>query len=139
MPKKQPPLVFWTVLTTVLVCAFQSLTKGWVTLILVPLSLIALPAYAIISLISFNQSGPLSRHLKITCSLLTVFLLLFYIGMVGVGDTNEALLFGFYSTGNSMLANVSFVISYLSFIAALITFITLIVLLIVNTRRRRHS
>lgn len=139
--KAQLPINKLIILLTVLICAFQALTKGWISLVLIPLSLVVLPVYTLIEFKSLKQaSGPYGTWIRLTSMLLTVFTLLFYIGMVGFGDTDEVLLFGFYkSTHFSNITHISSNISQAAYYLAPATFILLIVLLVANNRRRHKT
>ncbi len=135
------PINKFIIFLTVIICAFQALTKGWISFLLIPLSLLILPVYAFVEYKSSKQdSGPYSRWIRYVSILLTVFTLLFYICIVGFGDTDEVLLFGFYrSTNSTLITQISSYISQAANLLAPATLILLIVLLVVNHRKINQS
>lgn len=137
--KKHRVYAMLLILFTVIVCMVETFTKGWMILSLVPISLVVLPTYAIVTYLALRQdSGPYARALGLTGYVLTLFILVAYICTVGIINTQESVLFGFLSTTNNDLITYSALASgWTSYFLAPITFTLLIGLLI--ARRTRKS
>lgn len=86
----------WVVVLTLLVCLVQSILKGWWSLVLLPASLIVLPLVFLLQRVALQtQRRTGSTHVKVVRLGQLAALLAFYVGLVGFGDTNDVLLFGF--------------------------------------------
>lgn len=120
---------------------YQSLSKGWVSFILIPLSVFVLPIYAFFGYKSLNtNAGPYKLWIRLTGYLLTFFVLIFYVGTVGIGDTDRVLLFGFYnSTDTSQVTQISENASRAAFFLGPATLLLLIVLLIANNMKKSNK
>ncbi len=120
---------------------YQSLSKGWVSFILIPLSVFVLPIYAFFGYKSLNtNTGPYKQWIRLTGYLLTFFVLIFYVGTVGIDDTNRVLLFGFYnSTDTSQVTQISENASRAAFFLGPATLLLLIVLLIANNMKKSNK
>ncbi len=109
------------VILAILVCAYESLTKGWFIFYMIPLAVIAFPLTLTLQGLSFRYQSRLAdpaqlikmRNIQIGA------LLALYVFTPGVGDTSEVLLFGFYSTDSTALIGMSMVLAWLAAIAAL--------------------
>lgn len=118
------------VVITVIICAFESLTKGWISLALIPASVVILPIFIGMQLFAIKQfrQSPSDLLLKVLQIGQILSLLVIYISLPAVGDTNETLLFGFLKGDiNSTLANVSGVIAGVDF--WVLIFISIVLLL----------
>ena len=126
---------------TIVICMYQSLSKGWVSFILIPLSVFVLPIYAFFGYKSLNtNTGPYKQWIRLTGYLLTFFVLIFYVGTVGIDDTNRVLLFGFYnSTDTSQVTQISENASRAAFFLGPATLLLLIVLLIANNMKKSNK
>ena len=126
---------------TIVICMYQSLSKGWVSFILIPLSVFVLPIYAFFGYKSLNtNAGPYKLWIRLTGYLLTFFVLIFYVGTVGIGDTDRVLLFGFYnSTDTSQVTQISENASRAAFFLGPATLLLLIVLLIANNMKKSNK
>lgn len=89
----------WDIVLVAIVCAIQSITKGWMSFLLVPASLIAIPLFVVVQIVARKQfDSPRGRLIKIMSHTLTICMLVSYVLMLGIGDTREVLAFGFYPT-----------------------------------------
>jgi hypothetical protein len=89
----------WVTTAVVIVCAYESFTKGIMTLVLVPLSVLVLPLFIIVRSVAKDQFGSrLGKPIRLTSFALTISMLCTYVFMVGGGDTKDVLAFGFYKT-----------------------------------------
>ena len=97
------------IILTIVICVYQSFVKGWASFFLIPLSVFGLPVYAFYGYKSLNTNvGPYTHWIRLTGYLLTFFVLIFYVGTVGIDDTNRVYLFGFYnSTDTSQVTQIS--------------------------------
>ncbi len=125
----------------VIICAYESLMKGWFSFFLLPASLVLLPAFTIVQHIALKQkNSPYVREIRLMSLLLTIAMLMLYVCMVGFGDTDEAFLFGFLrSSVDSPLAAISQAISVAGMVLTPIFFLILIVLLIVDKHQATRS
>jgi len=129
------------IILTIVICMYQSLSKGWVSFILIPLSVFVLPIYAFFGYKSLNtNTGPYIKWIRLTGYLLTFFVLIFYVGMVGFDDTDKAFLFGFYnSTLTSQVTQISGNASDAAYYLGPATLLLLIVLLIANYKKKSNK
>ncbi|MCX6729703.1 MAG: hypothetical protein NTV95_03605 [Candidatus Saccharibacteria bacterium] len=129
------------IILTIMICVYQSLVKGWFSFALIPLSVFVLPIYAFFGYKSLNtNAGPYKQWIRLTGYLLTFFVLIFYVGTVGIGDTDRVLLFGFYnSTDTSQVTQISENASRAAFLLGPATLLLLIVLLIVNNKKKSNK
>lgn len=95
--KPRPNILKHVAIITIIICLLESLTKGWVSFILLPASLIFLPIYGLVMFVCTRVSGshPYGKYLRLLAYALSVIVAVFYISVVGVGDSEEVLLFGF--------------------------------------------
>ena len=129
------------IILTIVICVYQSLLKGWASFLLIPLSVFVLPIYAFFGYKSLNtNTGPYKQWIRLTGYLLTFFVLIFYVGTVGIDDTNRVLLFGFYnSTDTSQVTQISENASRAAFFLGPATLLLLIVLLIANNMKKSNK
>lgn len=89
-------------------CAFESFTKGWYSLLLIPISLVLLPVEFFLQAFARRSSYAKYRDIMIARPLQLTSLVAAYVFIVGFGDTQDVLLFGFMnSTISTGLTNVS--------------------------------
>lgn len=87
-----------------------------------------------------NAQGPLQNWVNLSSFFLTIFMLGFFVCVVGFGDTNQVSAFGFiYTSSSSSLANLSASIADLCMSLTLITFGLLMVLLWGNGNFKRSA
>lgn len=109
----------------VAICFIESFTKGWASFALIPFSLIFLPLVRVLHGQAVKRAGSKLNMLR---SIQISSLLVFYIFAVGFGDTNDVLLFGFYTVNDSsVIATASGILAATGGLAALITTILLLV------------
>ncbi len=86
------------IIVTLLICAYESLTKGWFSFILLPISVVALPLELLLQLWA-RRAEP--RHagsdLKGFRTVQLVAFLMSYVTIVGIGDTEQVYLFGLWT------------------------------------------
>ncbi|HSW77327.1 MAG TPA: hypothetical protein VLG36_00840 [Candidatus Chromulinivoraceae bacterium] len=132
------PLHFKIVLAVTLLCAYESLTKGWLTIILFPASMVILLLFVFLQ---FQASSRLAKTVPATIGLRTVQIgqiiavLALYLGVVGFGDTHQVFLFGFLSIDlSSPLVGISSFIGWTG-LALTIVFSGLLLISIVFGKR----
>ncbi len=131
--KKQRIKAILPILFTAIVCGIEAFTKGWTSLYFVPLSLVILPVYIVISLLALSQkSGLYTKAIMRASYALTLLVLLVYICTVGDIDAPERILFGFLRTEDHPLFILSTNVSHVAYYLAPIAFLVLVGLLIVN-------
>lgn len=122
---------------TIVICAVESLTKGWISFFLVPGLLAAVPLYLLVLRFAKRYKGPRSQLLMNTCLVLSISLAVFYVTMPGVGDTNQVLLYGFYAAYSGDAAvTFTVLLCYIAFWVILASFITATVLLLKDRSAR---
>lgn len=138
---RKHPWLALTILVTVFICAYEVMWKGWFSILLLPLSFLILPAYVFVQYQSLtHETGPYVGRIRVYSLLLTLFMLLFYVNLVGIGDTNDVLLFGFYTADiDSPLADIANLVATVSMFAAPVFFVILIGTLIANNRKNKVS
>ncbi len=127
---------------TIIICASESWAKGWTSFVLVPASIVViLPLYAFISYRSVKQdTGSYVRWIRPMSILLSISLLTTYVCLPGYGDSDEALVFGFYTSNRgSILTSLSTMASVLGMILVLVAFVALLVLLALNERQVKST
>jgi|GEM_PF-2391505 len=87
--------------TVVIICAYESISKGWMSFFLIPASLILLPCYIIIKIFARRVRYLPFWQVRISSLLLTLSMIFLYVGMVGISDSNDVYLFGFYITNST--------------------------------------
>lgn len=87
----------WVVIT-LLVCAYESLTKGWFSFMLLPISVVALPLELLLQLWARRRElqQPIPELKQLRLAQLIAFMV-FYVTIVGVGDTEQVYLFGLWT------------------------------------------
>jgi hypothetical protein len=90
----------WSLALVVIICVLESLTKGWGSFMLVPISIFALPLFVMFQLEAKKHfdSSFLGIMIRLTSYALTTATLFTYIFLAGGGDTKDILAFGFYKT-----------------------------------------
>ena len=125
---------------TLIVCAIEACTKGWISFALVPWSFIILPVYILMSALTLRQKD--GRHIKgvrRSFYALTFWLLAMYVFTVGIIDEPDSILFGFYYTTNNDLIFLSTLLSLLAYkIFVPISFVVLIGFLIANRHKKQN-
>lgn len=137
--KRFPPkVIIWS---TVAICVFESITKGYASVALIFTSFIALPLYVILELkVIKNEHGPYGRPLKVAGLVLTAVTLILYIFTVGFGDAGRIYLFGVYATTDTTgLAEFSLRVSQLAYYLTPTTGLVLIGLLIANNEKHTED
>ena len=129
------------IILTIVICVYQSFVKGWASFFLIPLSVFVLPVYAFYGYKSLSTNvGPYTHWIRLTGYLLTFFVLIFYVGTVGIGDSDSVYLFGFYnSTDTSQVTQISENASRAAFFLGPATLLLLIVLLIKNNKKKNNK
>jgi hypothetical protein len=126
-------------IVALVVCAYESLLKGWYSLMLIPFFLIAAPVTIYLQ-IATNRANKLSysRKLHVLQIVQLVSLVMLFVFTVGFGDTNEVLLFGFYETlDSSLITQISTVLAGVGYIGALASSAILLIKIVTNWLRRR--
>jgi hypothetical protein len=122
-------------ISVIVICIFESFTKGWLSFMMVPALVIVIPAYLSVVLIARHDKYLSIKPIRIASIALTVSLLGLYVLMPGVGDTNDVLLFGVYeSNTNTLVAQTAQIFAFLFTITLIPAFIWLIYLLITNRK-----
>ena len=135
--KKENILAKVTIWVVALLCLLVVFTKGWLIFFLLPASIIILPLYVIIELVALKQkTGPYSKWIARTASLLTLCLFVGYMSFPGVYDTPGAVLLGFIVTDSEALTYGLYALGIAAFISALILFFTLLGFLIANHHKK---
>jgi hypothetical protein len=110
------------------------------SLLLVPLSVVVLPLFVVIQLAAKKQFGSrLGKPIKFTSYALTVSMLCTYVLMVGGGDTDDVLAFGFLKTTihNEFVMALDKVAYFGFWGVTPALFAILIILLLVNKLKRQ--
>lgn len=99
------------IIATLIICGYESLTKGWYSLALIPAAIVVFPtffAFQYYSKIQLDQN-PNDKVLKYLSLFQLLSFLTFYLSIPAVLDTNGTILFGFLpiNNDNSWLANAS--------------------------------
>lgn len=121
------------VITILLFCLFESLTKGWWSVLLLPASAVVLPIEYFIQRYAYKLSLREPRFRDIAPlrigQLLTLFT--FYVTIVGFGDGWNVMLFGYVeSTTDSLMSRISAVLCAISFFAVAILTVVLVARLV---------
>jgi hypothetical protein len=121
------------VITTLLLCLVESIFKGWWSLLLVPASAVVLPIEYFIQRYAHKMSLREPRLRGITSLRIAqlIALLTLYVTVVGFGDSESVLLFGFVeSTNDSPVAKISTALCAISLFAVVILTVLLIARLV---------
>ena len=121
----------------IIVLIYESMSKGWVSLLLFPALVVVLPIlialYKIVNRRLITGTNNTQRGLLWLSALSVVVA---YIFTVGGGDTSDALLFGFYSAqANDMITTVSNIISSVAFVVTPVATLSLITYLFITRPR----
>ena len=116
------PLALVTLI--LVICLFESFTKGWVSFMIVPFSIVILPLVRVLHGKAFERFG---TNLGILRSIQIYSILAFYVFLVGINGIslsdnpiNNYILFGFYETTDEQIATISKIISLLAGMTALL-------------------
>jgi len=124
----------------VVICVYETITKGIVSLALLVLSVFLLPVFVFLEFKSIkNKKGPLGKFIRPVAVLLTVCVLILYICTVG-GDTGEVYLFGVYATNTaSTVAIASLDASQWAYYLTPLVGLALVLLLLFNRKKRKRA
>jgi hypothetical protein len=126
------------VVVALVVCLAEAFLKGWFSLLLLPASLVVLPLEFFLQRQGVRTQKRLdSGYLRALRLAQLVALVMTYASLVGFGDTDDVLLFGFKADVlDSKLTNLSWTIFGLASAALAVLTIWLVVALV---RRRREK